>query len=77
MHIADYFILIVSIIIIGISLLTSSKEDAQQAFTGSSSELFKTRKMQGFELFVTRVMIVGSVLFFVFIFWSNSIDRLF
>lgn len=77
MQIVDYFILAVSLFIVIITLLTQSQEDATQAFTGSSSELFKNRKMQGFELFVVRAMFLSSVLFFALILVSNNIDRLF
>lgn len=77
MHLVDYLILAVSLVIVIITLLTQSQEDATEAFTGSSSELFKNRKMQGFELFVTRVMISGSIIFFALILISNQIERLF
>lgn len=75
---ADYVILFVSIAIIAVSAVSNSKEDAVEAFTGSSSnDLFKDRKSFGPEKFFFYSMLLLSVLYFAAIIWSNSIDRFF
>ena len=73
----DWMILIISVLMITISALSTSKEDVMEAFTGSNSDLFKNKKPFGVELFLNRAMLVLGVLFFLMILWSNSIDRFF
>ncbi len=77
MQLPDYILLFVSISMILVSVLQSSKEDVMEAFTGSNKDLFKNRKQQGAELFLNRAMIILSILFFAMIIWSNSLDRFF
>lgn len=77
MQLPDYIILFVSLFMVVVSALQSSKEDVMEAFTGANKDLFKDRKTQGAELFLNRAMIVLSILFFAMIIWSNNIDRLF
>ncbi|CCV64157.1 Probable protein-export translocase membrane protein SecG [Alteracholeplasma palmae J233] len=77
MKAADYLILIVSFLLIANVLLLQSDDDGMNSFTGVASEQYKNRKMQGSELFLNRSMMVLTAFFIGFIFWSNSIDRLF
>lgn len=59
-------LLIVSILLIAIVLLQSSKaESASGALTGGNDSLFKNRKERGGELFITRLTAVLGVAFFV------------
>jgi len=73
----DWIIFVLSILMIGVSAISSSKEDVMEAFTGSNQDLFKNRKQIGAEAFLSNAMLVMGVLFFIMILWSNSIDRFF
>ncbi len=58
-------LLIISILLIVIVLLQSSKaEGAAQIISGSTSELFTHRKERGSELFITRLTRVLGLAFF-------------
>ena len=48
----DFIILIVSILLVLIVLMQQSKDDINDAFSGSKSELFKNQKSRGIELFL-------------------------
>ena len=63
MDIFDILLLIVSIFLIVVVLLQSSKDDINDAFNGSKSELFKNQKTRGIELVLQRATIVIAVLF--------------
>lgn len=59
-------LLIVSILLIAIVLLQSSKaSDASQIITGGNDALFQNQKERGVELFITRLTIVLGALFFI------------
>lgn len=59
-------LLIISILLITIVLLQSSKaEGAAQILTGNSSDLFKNRKERGSELVITRITFLLGLAFFV------------
>ncbi len=58
-------LLVISILLIVIVLLQSSKaEGAAQIITGSTSELFSNRKERGSELFISRLTLTLGLLFF-------------
>lgn len=62
----ETLILIISILIITLVLLQSSKaEGASQTFGGGASELFSNRKERGSELFITRLTAILGVAFMV------------
>jgi preprotein translocase subunit SecG len=61
--IIDIFVALVSILLIVIVMLQASKDDINDAFNGSKSELFKEQKVRGIELFMQRATIVLAVLF--------------
>ena len=61
----DYIILVISIFLIVIVMLQNSKDDINDAFNGSKSELFKTQKTRGLELVLQRTTAVLDVLFIV------------
>lgn len=65
--IADIFIFIVAILLIIIVMLQSSKDDINDAFNGSKSELFKNQKTRGIELFMQRTTAILAVLFIVLV----------
>ena len=52
--IIDIFVTIVSILLIVIVMLQGSKDDINDAFNGSKSDLFKNQKTRGVELFMQR-----------------------
>ena len=59
-------LLIVSVLLIAIVLLQSNKaSDASQIIGGGNEMLFQNQKERGVELFITRLTILLSVLFFV------------
>lgn len=59
-------LLIISILLITIVLLQSSKaEGATQILSGNSSDLFKNRKERGSELVVTRITFLLGFAFFI------------
>lgn len=61
----DAILLIVSLLLITLVVLQSSKDNAANAFSGEKSELFNNQKQRGFELIITRVTMGMSALFFV------------
>ncbi|RIA77747.1 preprotein translocase subunit SecG [Anaeroplasma bactoclasticum] len=52
--IIDIFVAIVAILLIIIVMLQGSKDDINDAFNGSKSDLFKNQKTRGVELFMQR-----------------------
>lgn len=59
-------LLIISILLIVIVLLQSSKaEGAAQIISGSTSELFSHRKERGSELFISRLTLILGLTFFI------------
>ncbi len=59
-------LLIISILLIVIVLLQSSKaEGAAQIISGSTSELFSHRKERGSELFISRLTLILGLAFFI------------
>lgn len=71
MLIYDWLTLVVGILLIIVVLLQQGDDDIQDAFSGEKSELFKNRKIRGFDLFMLRSTTVLAVLFVVFIILSN------
>ena len=59
----DYILLILAIALIAVVMLQNSKDDINDAFNGSKSELFKNQKTRGLELVLQRATIVIAVLF--------------
>ena len=62
----ETILLIVSVLLIAIVLLQSSKaSDASQIISGGNATLFKKQKERGVELLITRVTIFLGIVFFV------------
>ena len=59
----DYILLILAIALIVVVMMQNSKDDINDAFNGSKSELFKNQKTRGIELVLQRATIVIAVLF--------------
>ncbi len=59
----DYIILVVAIALIVVVLMQQSKDDINDAFSGSKTELFKNQKSRGFELVLERTTAVLAILF--------------
>lgn len=59
----DIFVFIVAILLIIIVMLQGSKDDINDAFNGSKSELFKNQKTRGIELFMQRGTAVLAIVF--------------
>lgn len=73
MNVLDYFILIVAILLIVIVMMQNSKDDINDAFNGSKSELFKTQKARGLELFLQRGTAIIGILFIALVVASGVI----
>ncbi len=63
----DVIILIISIALIVIVMLQNSKDDINDAFSGTKTELFKNQKTRGIELFLSRGTMVLALLFILFV----------
>ena len=61
----DYILLSLAIALIVVVMMQNSKDDINDAFNGSKSELFKNQKTRGIELVLQRATIVIAVLFVV------------
>ena len=61
--IIDIFVALVAILLIVIVMLQGSKDDINDAFNGSKSDLFKNQKTRGVELFMQRTTAVLAVVF--------------
>ncbi|MBP5444708.1 MAG: preprotein translocase subunit SecG [Acholeplasmatales bacterium] len=72
-YVIDIFICIISILLIIIVMLQSSKDDINDAFNGSKSDLFKEQKVRGIELFMQRATMVIAIIFVVLVITSVAI----
>jgi len=72
-YVIDIFICIISILLIIIVMLQSSKDDINDAFNGSKSDLFKEQKVRGVELFMQRATMIMAVIFIVLVITSVAI----
>ena len=61
----DYILLVLAIALIVVVMMQNSKDDINDAFNGSKSELFKNQKTRGLELVLQRATVVIAVLFVV------------
>lgn len=61
----DFLLLAVSILMILIVVLQSSKDDVSKAFSGEKSDLFANQKQRGMEKVINRTTTVLSIVFFV------------
>lgn len=59
----DILLLFVSLMLITVVVLQSSKDNAANAFSGEKSELFNNQKQRGFELVLNRVTLGISIVF--------------
>lgn len=67
MHVIDWFILVISLFLIVIVMMQNSKDDINDAFSGSKTDLFKNQKTRGIDLVFERATLVLAVAFFVLI----------
>ena len=74
-YVIDIFICIVSILLIIIVMLSSSKDDINDAFNGSKSDLFKDQKTRGVELFMQRTTAIMALIFVVLVIISVAIHK--
>lgn len=73
MHIIDWFILVISLFLIVIVMMQNSKDDINDAFSGSKTDLFKNQKSRGIDLVLERATLVLAVIFFVLIIVATCI----
>lgn len=69
----DIFVCIVAILLIIMVMLQGSKDDINDAFNGSKSELFKNQKTRGIELIMQRGTAVLAVLFIILVITSVAL----
>lgn len=69
----DIFVFIVAILLIIIVMLQSSKDDINDAFNGSKSDLFKNQKTRGAELFMQRGTAVLAIVFIALVITSVAL----
>ena len=67
MHVIDWCILVISLFLIVIVMMQYSKDDINDAFSGSKTDLFKNQKTRGIDLVLERATLVLAVAFFVLI----------
>lgn len=67
MYVIDWFILVISLFLIVIVMMQNSKDDINDAFSGSKTDLFKNQKTRGIDLVLERATLVLAVAFFVLI----------
>lgn len=67
MHVIDWFILVISLFLIVIVMMQNSKDDINDAFSGSKTDLFKNQKTRGIDFVLERATLVLAVAFFVLI----------
>lgn len=73
MGVIDWFILIISVCLIGVVLLQESKDDINDAFSGERTDLFKNQKQRGFEAVLSKVTGVLSLILIVLVIISHHI----
>lgn len=73
MHVIDWFILVISLFLIVIVMMQNSKDDINDAFSGSKTDLFKNQKTRGIDLVLERATLVLAVAFFVLIIIATCI----
>ncbi len=66
----DIILIIVALFLITLVVLQSSKDNINNAFSGEKSELFNNQKQRGFELVMSRVTAVTSVVFIMLSVWA-------
>ena len=66
----DIVLLVVSLFLITLVILQSSKDSIDNAFSGEKSELFNNQKQRGFELLLSRVTAGTSALFIAISIWA-------
>ncbi|MDE7095376.1 MAG: preprotein translocase subunit SecG, partial [Anaeroplasmataceae bacterium] len=71
----DYIVLVLSIALIAIVMMQDSKDDINDAFNGSKSELFKNQKTRGLELALQRTTIVLGALFIASVITSVALHQ--
>lgn len=66
----DIVLLVVSLFLITLVILQSSKGNIDNAFSGEKSELFNNQKQRGFELLLSRITAGTSALFIAISIWA-------
>ena len=75
MYYLDYILLVISVLLILIIVMQSSKDDVTRAFSGEKSELFANQKQRGLEKRINQFTAVLSLAFFVVALLIAVIER--
>ena len=70
----DVCIIIVSLLLIVLIMFQNSKDDINDAFSGSKTDLFKNQKTRGIDLVLQRGTMVLAILFFVLVIISAALN---
>lgn len=70
MRAIDIVLLLVSLFLITLVVLQSSKDSIDSAFSGEKSELFNNQKQRGFELLLSRITAGTSIAFIFISIWA-------
>lgn len=65
MYYLDYILLAISVFLIIIIVLQSSKDDVSNAFSGEKSSLFANQKQRGLEKTINQATAILSIAFFI------------
>lgn len=71
----DYILLVVSLLMIFLVVIQTSKEDGMSAFTGEKSELFANQKQRGLEKAINTTTTVLSIVFLVLTILASVLPR--
>ena len=74
MLICNIIVGIISIFLIIIVMMQNSKDDINDAFNGSKTDLFKNQKTRGLELFLQRGTAILAALFVLFVLICNILQ---
>lgn len=68
--IENILLLVVSLLLITLVVVQSSKDSIDNAFSGEKSELFNNQKQRGFELYLSRMTMGTSISFILLAIWA-------
>lgn len=74
MSVVDVLVFIVSVLMIVVVLMQGSKDDINDAFSGSKTELFKNQKSRGLEAVLQKATWVIAILFIALVIITRAMN---
>lgn len=68
----DWLVLVFAVLLISVIVLQESKDDINDAFSGSKSELFKNQKQRGFEVVLFWATFIIAIAFLLCAIFAGS-----